>query len=362
VPNPGIILSRVAGGSIIYRDDETLAVSFSADETLAALVTYSGAVRLVDLADGRVQHELALPPYWGVGFSPDAQTLVTTGHTVWLWDVVAGTARELPLALGTEVNENTLGAHQRVSANADGSVLTVEGDYFSFEASLLRGNAFHITNGELAPVWESSAGGRGVMNYTTYVGAISPASNATASTEDGVTLSINDGGASPRTLEIPEGISALAFSPDGKLLAIGEKSGAVRFVTIVDGAEAARFPVGGAVESLVFSPDGALLGARIPGGVIAIFRVSDAKPVVRVPDIDPLVERTGVFSGPVGFLFTADGELLIAWGPTSVRFHRLSDGSLLHTLEKGATQAAIGPRRRLLALLRDGRVELWGVP
>jgi WD40 repeat protein len=362
MPAPGVVLSHIAGGAVIYRDNETLAVSFSADETRAALVTYRGDVRLVDLADGRVQGELALPPYWGVGFSPDAQTLVATGHTLWLWEVMAGTARALPLAFGTATPEHMFDAQQRVRLNADGSVLTVEGDYFFFEATLLRGSAFRIANGSFAPAWESSAGGFGVVNDATYVGAISPASDATALTNDGVMLSINGGGAPPRMLEIPQGISALAFSPDGELLAIGEKGGAVRFVNVGAGAETARFSVGGTVERLVFSPDGALLGIRIPGGVIESVRVADTKPVARVRDIAPRAEHMGTLSGSDGFLFTADAELLIAWDSTSVRFHQLSDGSLLHTLQGGASEAAIGPRRRLLALLHDGRVTLWGVP
>jgi hypothetical protein len=44
-----------------------------------------------------------------------------------------------------------------------------------------------------------------------------------------------------------------------------------------------------------------------------------------------------------------------------VTFYRLSDGKLLHKLDVVAQGIAIGPRRRLLAILRDGQAELWGV-
>lgn len=362
VPIPRVTITRVADGAIVYADDDTLTMSFSPDSATAALVTFAGEVRLVDLASGAATAALALPAYWGVGFSPDAQTLVTTGRSVWLWDVVASTVRELPGAMGSAVDQDTLGGRQRVRSSADGDVLTVEGEYDYFEASLIRGSAWRVAGDKLTPAWQSAAGGSGIMNISTYVGAISPASDVTAYTDDGTSLGIYRAGQLLRSLRIAAGVGALAFSPDGALLAIGDRAGQVQLVAVADGAESQLGQAEGEVFGLVFSPDGALLGVRRADDTIEVFQLGEAGPVARVQDAPAQEDHAKNAAGRDQFLFTADGELLIAWDFETVRFYRLSDGRLLHTLPEGAQGLAIGPRRRLLALLRDQRVELWGIP
>ena len=60
-------------------------------------------------------------------------------------------------------------------------------------------------------------------------------------------------------------------------------------------------------------------------------------------------------------IFTADSRMAITAGPRGVAFYRLNDGILLRMLPIAADDIAIGPRRRLLALLHAGQVQLWGI-
>jgi WD40 repeat protein len=349
---PGVTITRLADGATVYADDDTLTASFSPDSRTAVLVGLSDTVRLIDLAAGEPVNELVLPAYWGVGFTPDAQALLTTGRSAWLWDVVSGTPRQGPLRLGQFIEQAPFGGQQAVRASADGQTVTIEGSYGYFEFTSLAASGWRYEGGALSPLWESSAGGPGITNYATYAGAMSPANDAVASTEDGVNLELDSSDMPARGVQITAGVGALTFSPDGVTLAVGDQAGGVRLFPVMGGPERSIGQLAGPVRGLVFNPDGSLLAARAEDGSIAVWRVSDGLLVARVQD-EPS-------AGP--FLLTADGELLIAWGGSSVRFYRLSDGQRVHTLEQGAAQAAIGPRTRILALLVDGRVQLWGIP
>jgi hypothetical protein len=54
--------------------------------------------------------------------------------------------------------------------------------------------------------------------------------------------------------------------------------------------------------------------------------------------------------------------MLITSGTGGITFYSLADGQMLRRLELAAQDIAIGPAGRLLAVLQDGRVALWGVP
>jgi WD40 repeat protein len=200
------------------------------------------------------------------------------------------------------------------------------------------------------------------MNFTTYVGAISTATDAVAWTDDGVALGVYRGGEAQYTLQIPDGVGALAFSPDGALLAVGDKAGRVQLVRAGDGTVAQTVQGQQALTVLQFSPDGALLGGREIDGTLSVWTVAEGAPVVQIvaEASDAVLPHDAPRRDP--FIFTHDGTMLITAGTGPVRFYRTRDGQLLHQLEAPAEDVAIGPRQRLLGLVRGGRVELWGIP
>src|SRR5262245_2364122 len=102
---------------------------------------------------------------------------------------------------------------------------------------------------------------------------------------------------------------------------------------------------------MAWSPDGALLGILRADGAVQVWRVGDGR----------LQATLAAAPDDVRLLFSTDGRMAITGGPRGVALYRLSDGTLLHTIDVAADDIAIGPRRRLLALLHAGQVQLWGV-
>ncbi len=72
-----------------------------------------------------------------------------------------------------------------------------------------------------------------------------------------------------------EPVTAVAFGPDGKLAASGDRAGNVKLWDLETGAEVASFQLGeGAVTSLSFRPDGKLLAG---GGMVALPKIWDVQ-------------------------------------------------------------------------------------
>jgi WD40 repeat protein len=74
-------------------------------------------------------------------------------------------------------------------------------------------------------------------------------------------------------------ISALAFSADGALLAIGETALKVRVVAVSDGAARYELAHPDSVSDVAFSPDGTHLAVAGQGNNGAVFKLGVAKPV-----------------------------------------------------------------------------------
>lgn len=92
-------------------------------------------------------------------------------------------------------------------------------------------------------------------------------------------------------------VSALAFHPTGKLLAIGDQGLRVRVVSIPDGVERLNLPLADAVADVAFNSSGTLLAVGGQAGTGAVFGVDDGK------------LRFEVRARSVGF--SKDGQLLV---------------------------------------------------
>ncbi|MCA9618034.1 MAG: TIGR02996 domain-containing protein [Myxococcales bacterium] len=109
---------------------------------------------------------------------------------------------------------------------------------------------------------------------------------------------------------------SLAFSPDGRLLAIGECDVAVQVVSLDDRQEVVRYPVKGAPTLLGFSPDGRWLAWAV--GQSLVVRDWQGEAMLELP------------AGPYAF------------SPDSQRLAVLHDGALLQiAIAEGATLAEL---------------------
>lgn len=103
-------------------------------------------------------------------------------------------------------------------------------------------------------------------------------------------------------------IKSIAFSPDGKLLAVGADDGIVRVVRLEDGQVTFTSPGRNArIEKVAFHPSGDWIAVADSNSQVAVFATSRPNPlIVSVPGVD---------AGEVlGVAFTSDGAALIAGG------------------------------------------------
>jgi WD40 repeat protein len=347
-PTPGQHLRRIAESQAIYDDEQSVAVSFSADSRFAALVGYAGQVRVLSL-DNATTAEIVLPGFYSLAFSPDAQTLATAGQGVYLWRATEGTMQQ---SLGAPELANDPSSNgvpwQRLRYSRDGTTLAVEGRYNAFEATIGAATAWDLTDGGRER-WSLELGGVGYYNYGKYAGASSP-SGLAAYTEDGSTIALVYSDGVTKTLSVPD-VTALALGDDGATLAVGTRRGTVELFATATGMPRATLPAQAEVRDLFWSADGTLLAA---------YRADDTLLVWRTGEPAPFAQITGL-AGLRALAFTIDKELLIIGSAAGVAFYQLADGRLLHTLPVAADDLAIGPRRRLLAVLHDGMVQLWGI-
>jgi hypothetical protein len=125
----------------------------------------------------------------------------------------------------------------------------------------------------------------------------------------------------------------------------------VRVLSPAGGAASGEYQAGAAPRLLAFSPDERLLGALRGDGGVEVWQVGQAQPFARLaakPDDTRLI-------------FSADNQLAISGGPSGVNVFSLPGGALLRALPVAVDDLALGPRRRVLALLHDGIIQLWGV-
>ena len=154
-----------------------------------------------------------------------------------------------------------------------------------------------------------------------------------------------------------EGASYVAYSSDGALLAVGAASG-LNVYTTVDLGETLTVPLASPVTALAYSPSGKLLAVGMPGGNVDVRDASNGD----------LIQELVALQGSVNALaFSPDGTLLAAAvSDGSVRLWRLSDGSLVNVM-KGNNTGAIAdvdftPDGTLVAGAgADGSTNVWRV-
>jgi WD40 repeat protein len=351
-----------ASGAELAMHAQGVAAQFSADGKRAVIVSSLGALQIVTLGDVGGDLAASLPGFGAIAFSPEGATLavsqVRSGanpfgpSAVTLYDVAGGSLRTA-LEVDAFVGEPT-----SLRFAPDATALFAEEESSCDFVYEVREKVWDLpanTGDKGRVLWEVPAVSDVPQPQAASVRAFSQASGIGAWADEAGVVRVTRGGVTT-TLELPSPATALAFSPDGAALAVGDVAGVVQLLDAQSG-EAAQprsapsTPPDQAVTRIVFSPDGALLVARHSDGQVRVWRMPGEEPIAAL----------ATAAEDAQLLIAPDNELLISVGPAGVSFYNLQDGRKLRTLDVAASHVAMGPGRRLLAVLSDERVTLWGI-
>jgi WD40 repeat protein len=310
-------------------DAEVTALAFSPDGKTLAVSSDDDTMMLWDIVRSpRLLATLTMTGYTGEGiaFSPDGRTLATgwnrasdNGDTLILWDV-SDPARPVRLATrtGTDAEQLAFSPDGRLLA---GSTSLIEGD-----------NSGVVTRRSGSTLWDVSD-------------AADPQQLA------------------PRLL-LADG--ALAFSPDGRTLAISDGSFHVQLWDFADPSMPKRIAtlVGHTdqVNALAFSPDGRTLASGSMDDDVILWNTSDLNKVTRMATLagDPTVIDAVAFTQDGRYLLTDDDDIRVdRWSAVP---HQPFVAATL-TGHTGAVESvAISPDNQILATGGfDRTVMLWNI-
>ena len=349
-------------------------VAFSPDGTLLASADADGTVKLWNTA---TRQEVGAPLPAGAGtrggvngvaFSPDSKRLASADAdgTVTLWNTATRQEVGAPLPAAT----GTGGGVNGVAFSPDGTLLaSADADGTVKLWNTATGKAPH------APL--SADPGLGPSGLATGVNAVafSPDGTLLASADVGGIVQLwNTATRQELGAPLPAGTVAgadvygVAFSPHGTLLASADDDGTVTLWNTATRREVgAPLPAGpgtgGGVNGVAFSPDGMLLASADADGTVTLWNTATRREVGA-----PLPAGTGTGGGVNGVAFSPDGTLLASadadgtvtlWNTAT----RKEGGAPLPAgpgTGGGVNEVAFSPDGTLLASAdADGTVTLW---
>lgn len=328
-------------------------IAFGSDDVTVALIPFAtdGPVEVIDIASGAI-NAFRMPDYQALAFSPDALTLAAaTSHGIDLVDVIDSRVQERISADLIALFD--LHIQNNLQYSRDGQLLM----YQKQGENLYDGVSASAQSWKLAPAIQLRSAQRSKPKNRTreadlLLAAFSPDTGAAAYSYDRTHVEIQPPNAPAFTLTMPISVTAMVFNPAGDVLALGNEAGTIRMVGLPDGGETGQLAAGGPTHGLVFSQDGTLLAGMRDDGSALVWQLGKQVPVATLSGIR---ENSTV-------IFSADKQLLIAGGPNGVAFYRIADGSLLRLIAVAAEDIALGPHQRMLAILHNMQIQLWGIP
>ncbi len=300
-------------------------LAFSADGRHLGVGRDDGAVKLWDLQAGRQIHGFGRmrAPVRHLAFTPDGATLAARGGDLVLLDVVTGwVVRREALAQGTGVAIGPDGARLAAGADIQGRVVLTNAADGASPTFLSAGPlgaqdlAFSPDGRRLAV----AIGKRGLKVVT---------AGKAPQPEPPCEVHVFTLGASDPPLRLaghPEWVLAVAWSPDGRLLASSGNKGEVKMWDV--GAErevhTLSRPGSGVASDVAWSPDGRLLAVSYGDGIVGVWDVATGT-LARTLEGHGLNVETVAFS--------PDGRRLLSGGSDgSTRVWDPSNGEQLATI------------------------------
>jgi RNA polymerase sigma factor (sigma-70 family) len=330
---------------------------------------YKSYIRLRDLNDSRVLHEFATEGLNHSCLSPDGKLLagVSGNQSVEIWD----------LALG-----------QRLST------WKASDDMMWCAAFTADGKTFITGSGKLIRFWDTATGQkkREIASHPNVVRKLSVSGDGILLATLGMTEVKFDAHSSSyncdhfiriwdtatgkelRQLAIPtkkgskdslEGISTLAFSPDGKTLASAGQDGVARLWDPATGKELRSMPMGmrSGGGDLAFSTDGKTLAVGM--NAIHLFDVASGKDLLASTGHGGAVYASALAPDGRTIATASQDGTIIAWDAVTGRQQRLlGQEGTWPPLSRGHTLLSVGPERMLRVWdLTSGRdVHTIGLP
>jgi len=364
----GIQFTRLADERVLYQDEQARFgdegndanhVTFSSNSATAAYLTRDGHVRVLNLVRGSTR-DLVLPRYSGPTFSPDGQTIAAVQGTeaVALWRINdPAFAQQLTLPQ-TITNEETL---DRIEFAPDGRSLVAEQLRYPEQRMIMTTFGWDLAHGETRHTVWSQTVSNADQSYGMHTYSLAAHTVAWWATDQSMQLQRDGDARVSRVPEVVNGVQAMAFSRDGRLLAIGSSLGSMRLFRVEPSAVTLTQTL--SIESrpmrLVYSRDSTLLGAieeSVFGRFGVIWQVGQAMPLLH---FGVTVNKA---PNPVqGFVITPDNQLVIAARANDVTAYRISDGKVMATLPISSENIAISPAGDWLAINSDGRLLLWKI-
>ena len=280
------------------------AALFSPDGHLVAAGSFDGTVKIWDGTSGRELRVLSghVAQVYSIAFSPAGRMLASGSfdHTVRLWDVASGS------------NLRTFGGHaaavNSVAFSPDGNVLASGSADHSIklwditngrELMTLRGHSSTVNSVAFSPDGHMLASGSGSLGAD--------------GVNDANVIKLWDvaSGTELRTLMgHAKWITAVAFSPDGKLLASASDDRTVKLWDLANGRQVRAF--GGffdRVSTVAFSPDGHTLAVGAHDGAVKLWDLATGN------EIRTLAQRTDLVASVT---FSPDQKKLLvgSWSST----------------------------------------------